>query len=59
MLAEQQVTMLLRYLQRVSEHLGVKPHPDDAARTHAYAADTDVERLASEIDETMKSRSQP
>ena len=52
MLAEQESTAAIRMLQRISEHLGVKP--DDTVDT-ALAEETDVERIVTAIDQTVPS----
>ena len=48
------MTLLLRYVRQICDHLGIAPPPGDEARTQTYAADTDVAQLASEIDESMR-----
>jgi len=52
MLAEQESTAAIRMLQRISEHLGIKP--DDTVDT-ALSEETDVERIVTAIDQTVPS----
>ena len=52
MLAEQESTAAIRMLQRISEHLGI---PADDTVDAALAEETDVERIATAIDETVPS----
>jgi len=52
MLAEQESTAAIRMLQRISEHLGVKP--DDTVDT-ALSEETDVERIVTAIDQNVPS----
>ena len=52
------MTLLLRYVRQLSEHLGVPAPPGDENKTDAYAADTNVEQLAVEIDQSMRKRSE-
>ena len=51
MLAEQESTMLLKLVQRISKHLGVEDDNDEVARE--LAEDTDVQRLAESLDEKL------
>lgn len=51
LLAEQESTATLRIVQRIAQHLGIDP---DACRADdPLAEETDVERLASKIDQTL------
>ena len=52
MLAEQESTAAIRMLQRISERLGI---PADDTVDAALAEETDVERIATAIDETVPS----
>jgi uncharacterized membrane protein len=52
MLAEQESTAAIRMLQRISEHLGIQS--DDTVDT-ALSEETDVERIVTDIDQTVPS----
>jgi len=52
MLAEQESTAAIRMLQRISERLGI---PSDDTVDTALAEETDVERIATAIDQTVPS----
>jgi uncharacterized membrane protein len=52
MLAEQESTAAIRMLQRISERLGI---PSDGTVDKALAEETDVERIATAIDQTVPS----
>ena len=52
MLAEQESTASIRMLQRISERLGI---PSDDTVDTALAEETDVERIATAIDQTVPS----
>jgi uncharacterized membrane protein len=53
MLAEQESTAAIRMLQRISDRLGIPP--DDTAVDTALTEETDVERIATAIDQTVPS----
>lgn len=51
LLAEQEGTVVLKLLKRISEHLGVEAESDEAVQE--MAEETDVHRLAEELEEKL------
>jgi uncharacterized membrane protein len=49
LLAEQEMTMVLRMLRRVSDRLGIAPETEDAARTQRLSEPTDVQEVMETI----------
>jgi uncharacterized membrane protein len=49
LLAEQEMTMVLRMLRRVSDRLGIAPETEDAARTERLSESTDVQKVMETI----------
>ena len=58
LLAEQEMTLMLRMLRRISDHLGVGPETQEAARAEKLAEETNVyelmETLKRELPETHR-----
>ena len=49
LLAEQEMTLLLKMVRRIAERLDIKPESDDEARAEALAEDTNVHELVKDI----------
>jgi uncharacterized membrane protein len=49
LLAEQEMTMVLRMLRQVSDRLGIAPETDDAVRTERLSEPTDVRKVMETI----------
>jgi uncharacterized membrane protein len=56
LLAEQEMTIVLRLLQRISERLQVEPDPQDAEQAEALTQATDVQEIAEAIEQTPDQR---
>jgi uncharacterized membrane protein len=53
LLAEQEVTVMLRMLRRISERLGVPPDQNDARKAEQLAEETNVYELMRNIETQM------
>jgi hypothetical protein len=56
LLAEPEMTIVLRLLQRISERLQVEPDPQDAEQAEALTQATDVQEIAEAIEQTPDQR---
>lgn len=55
LLAEQEVTVMLRMLRRISEHIGVRPDNEDAQQAETLAENTNVYELMKHIESELPS----
>jgi uncharacterized membrane protein len=53
LLAEQEMTIMLRMLRRISERLGIDIHDDDEARTQRLTEETNVFELMQTLDQEL------
>ena len=61
LLAEQEMTLMLRMLRRISDHLGIAPENEEAARAEKLTQETNVYQLMERIKQERpeKKRSAP
>jgi uncharacterized membrane protein len=55
LLAEQEMTLMLRMLRRISERLGIEPESEDHARAEKLAEETNVYELMQTLDKQLPS----
>ena len=56
LLAEQEMTLMLRMLRRISERLDIQPESEDQARVEKLAEETNVYELMQTLDKQLPRR---